>query len=311
MMAAGIDLNILAAACDAADAAAGPAALQAALADCLPGLQFQPVLCRAGWHRLGGVLDADRQRVTDDIRGWLEGEAGDDLEGFVVRHHAHGLVATRVQGRTHYLTADTGEAPEAFVQLEVEELQEVTDRLLLPADWLPDDIEDLLDPMQRETLPAEPVAAPRFVFRRVVAVPELLHSSGDRLASLKRFMYDWDASSAARSGRFAGHWVLSLREDRGSDGDAYLSAKPVPATAPAVDLSPYNGNSGEALLDDIRRFDQAQGYAFAWFFHMLTSRAVPFQVGEAVLADLAADYAYLPPRDALILSAWANRRYAV
>ena len=67
----------------------------------------------------------------------------------------------------------------------------------------------------------------------------------------------------------------------------------------------------QALLDDIRGFDQAAGYPFAWFFTMLTSRKVPFQVGEAVLADLAADFDYLPPRDALILGAWSNKRYAV
>jgi hypothetical protein len=196
--------------------------------------------------------------------------------------------------------------------LEVEELQEVTDRLLLPEDWLPDDVEDLLDPMQRTPLAADPVGPPRFVFRRVQAVPALLQSAGERLSPLKRFMYDWAASSAARQGRFSRHWVLALRETEGSDGDRYLSAKPISANAEALpDLSPYAGNRGEALLDEIRGFDQAAGYPFAWFFTMLTSRKVPFQVGEAVLADLAADFDYLPPRDALILGAWSNKRYAV
>jgi hypothetical protein len=278
----------------------------------MPQVGFRHVLSRAGWYRLGGVIAADQQRVTDNIRQWLEQSVGDDLDGFIDQQHDRGLIATRIQGQTHYLTADTGDAPEDFIQLEVEELQEVTDRELLPEGWVPDNLEELLDPLQRVQLAPLTVGGPRYVFRRLQSVPELLDAAGGRLSSAKRFMYDWAASSAAKCGRFSEHWVLALRETEGSEGEHYLSAKPVPSTAfPDVGLSPYSGQRGTALVDELRRFDQAAGYPFAWFFAMLTSRKVPFEVGEAVLADLASDYDYLPPRDALILSAWSNKRYAV
>ena len=150
-----------------------------------------------------------------------------------------------------------------------------------------------------------------FAFRRIQAVPELLRAA-DKLAPLKRFIYDWAASSAGKRERFSHRWVLALRDAPGSDGEPWLSAKPIPATAPPdTALARYAGQRGTELLDAIRSFDQAAGYPFAWFFAMLTSAKVSFAVGEAVLADLAADYDYLPPRDALILAGWANKRYAV
>lgn len=307
------DINVVAAACSAADAGAGMQSLLAGLKASLPELAFRPVLSRSGWHRLGGVLDAEHGHLSDNICHWLEQQgAEEDLDGFVERFSEQGLIATRVQGKTHYLTAEIGPAPEDFVQLEVEELQEVTDRILLPEDWQPDDLEDLLDPMDRQALPADPVGNARFVFRRIQSVPELLQSAGDKLSPLKRFMYDWTASSAGKDARFSQHWVLSLRETEASDGSLTVSAKPIPACAlPDAQLADYNGEQGEALLGRIRHFDLAAGYPFAWFFAMLTSRKVPFDVGEAVLADLAADFDYLPPRDVLVLGAWATKRYAV
>jgi hypothetical protein len=304
--------DAVAVACAEADASQGLTALFSTLATCLPGVDFNHVLTRAGWYRLGGVIASGQQRVTDNIRHWLEQSAGDDLDGFIEHHRGQGLIATRIQGQTHYLTAPIGPRPEDFIQLEVEELQEFTDRELLPEGWEPDNLEELLDPLERTALPPLTVGQPRFVFRRMQSVPDLLDAAGSRMAPVKRFMYDWAASSAAKSGRFSEYWVLALRETEGNDGDLYLSAKPVPVNPlPEAGLSPYSGHHGAALVEEIRRFDQAAGYPFAWFFAMLTSRAVPFEVGEAVMADLAADYDYLPPRDALILSAWSNKRYAV
>lgn len=307
-----LEINDLATACAGADANQGLDSLLSGINACLPEMEFQPVMTRSGWYRLGGVIDADYERVSDNIRQWLEQEAEDDLETFVEDQRSRGLIATRLQGQTHYLTAEIGESPEDYIQLEVEELQEVTDRVLLPYDWMPDDLEELLDPLKREQLVAEPVGPPRYIFRRIQAVSELLESAAGRLSSLKRFMYDWTASSAGKTGRFSRHWVLALRDTEGSDGDMYLSAKPIAAGVQTeCDLSPYSGSRGEALLDETRCFDHAAGYPFAWFFAMLTSRKVPFELGEAVLADLAVDFDYLPPRDTLILSAWVNKRYAV
>lgn len=298
-------------ACTRADPALGLAGLVDCLAGALPDYRFHPVLTRAGWYRPGGVLGADGRVISEDLGSWLEDQVGDDLAGFVDRFQGDDLVATRIRGRTHYLTASTGEAPDEFIQLEVEELQVVADRLLLPEGWFPDDLEDLLDPLERHAVEPRPVGRSRYVFRRVQSVPDLLRG-GHGMASVKRFMYDWAASSAGKTTHFSRRWVLALRETLGSDAEPYVSAKPVPAlNPPDIGLADYAGQRGAALVDAIRAYDHAAGYPFAWFFSMLTSSRVSFAVGEAVLADLASDYDYLPPRDALILAGWANKRYAV
>ncbi len=282
------------------------------LASGLSDLAFKPVLTRGGWYRPGGLLNQDGERVSDSLVDWLEHQVADDIDGFLDRYQNAGLVATRLQGRTHYLTAVIGDAPDDFVQLEVEELREVADRVLLPDGWVPDDVQDLLDPLERSPLPPEPVGRAQFEVRRYRVIPELFTAGGSKLAPLRRFIYDWAASSAGKHRSFSRHWVLALRDVEGSDGEMRVSAKPIPAMpAPSPGLAPYDGRRGVALLDDIRRFDQQVGYPFAWFFAMLTGPCVPFDLAEAVLADLADDFDYLPPRDALILAGWANKRYAV
>lgn len=293
----------------------GVSVLAEELAGVLPGLTFEHVLTRSGWHRLGGVVDRDYKRVAEHISQWVEKESGRDVEVLVSRYHDAGYFATRFQGRTHYLVASIGPAPEQFIQLEVEELQEVLDRFLIDPDWLPDDLEDFIDPMDYPRLEPEPVAAPRYVFRRFTRIADLLERSEGSTGFdlLRRFMADWQGSSAGLEREFCRHWVLSLRESPSRDHGVLFSAKTT-AALPAdglPELEELEGSAGAELAARLHAFDRAAGYPFAWYFHMVASTYIPSSVAEAVMRDLDGDYDYLPQRDLERLRAWVSKPYGV
>ena len=273
------------------------------------------VLTRSGWHRLGGVVDGGYRRVAESIAQWVEQESGGEVEQLVSRYAGAGYFATRLRGQTHYLVFPKGGAAADFVQLEVEELQEVLDRYLIDPDWLPESLEEFIDPLDYPRVQPEPIGEPRFLFRRMTDMKALLAeepeapSDRDR-AKLRRFLADWEQSSAGTAAPFCRHWVVALRETPASDGGQLLSARPVPTAGALPTLAPYDGARGPKLANRIHRFDHEAGYPFAWYFHMLCGRLVPFELGEAVAADLAGDFAYLAPRDHQLLQEWRRRPYA-
>jgi hypothetical protein len=316
MSAVDLDVKRLARICSGMVAGdVGVSVLAEELAGVLPGLSFEHALTRGGWHRLGGVVDRDYKRVAEHIAQWAEKESGGDVELLVSRYHDAGYFATRFQGRTYYLVAPTGPAPEQFVQLEVEELQEVLDRFLIDPDWLPDDLEDFIDPIDYPRLEPEPVAAPRYSFRRFTRIADLFERSEGSTGFdlLRRFMADWQGSSAGLDHQFCRHWVLSLRENPSRDDGVLFSAKPTPAQ-PAdglPDLEGLEGSTGAELATGLHAFDRAVGYPFAWYFHMVTSTSIPSSIAEAVMRDLDGDYDYLPRCDFECLRAWVSKPYGV
>lgn len=298
------------AACDA-----GLNVLAEELTGLLPGLTFEHVLTRSGWHRLGGIVDRDYHRVAEHVSQWAEQESGGNVELLLSRYRDAGYFATRFQGRTHYLVASTGRDPEQFIQLEVEELQEVLDRILIDPDWLPDDLEDFVDPLDYPRLEPEPISAPRYVFRRFTRIADVLERTEDYTGFdlVRRFMADWQRSSAGLEHEFCRHWVLSLREDPDQYDGTLISAKPT-AAKPVGDLPELRGleaSAGAELASRLQAFDRAVGYPFAWYFHMVTSTNIPSSIADAVMRDLDGDYDYLPRRDLDCLRAWLSKPYGV
>ncbi len=285
------------------------------LAPYLGGLEMEPVSQRGGWYRLGGLINAEGERITDDLVAWIEAETGDDMAALWDLAGDAGYRVTKRVGKTHYFTAPTGEGPEEFVQLEVEEIQEITDRLLLdPADPA-EDLQDLLDPVNYTPLPADPVGPAQYHFRRITPIASLMKGIQERGANgnspLRRFMADWTESSA-REHRFSEHWILMLRQETGRYGELQRSAKPSPAyigDLPKLEFDP--DLRGVDLAKRINVFDREIGYPFAWYFLMLTSRAVPKETTQQILRDLMGAYDYLPARDLKVLRRWSDKPYAV
>lgn len=177
---------------------------------------------------------------------------------------------------------------------------------------MPDDLEEFIDPLDFPRLEPEPIGAPRLVFRRLVRVADLLDSD-DASENIKRFLNDWNRSSAGESARFCDHWCLSIREYQDTQGDGHLSAKPVrlPWSGEAPALPDEVVARGAALANLIHDYDRHQGYHFAWYFHMLTQSRVSYRLAEAVHADLMGAFDYLPARDIAVLRDWYDAPYGV
>jgi len=303
------DMTAVARACADSDPARGAEDLLAGLGRLWPDLSFATVLTRGGWYRSGGVIATDGQRVADSLRIWAEQDACGDLDRLLDTCSRRALFATRLVGRTHYLTAPTGEAAADFVQLEVEELQEVLERYLSDPDWLPESLEEFIDPLDYPQTEPEPVGSSRLVFRRMFSARELIDPRAQGSGGgLSRFLHDWGCSSAAQAGHFCGRWVVAVRESSGSDGEARLSAHPV-SVARVQALEDSDGIRGAELANLIQDYDRSAGYPMAWFFHMVASAGVPHSVGMQVADDQERGFSYLPARDLAVLRGWVSSPY--
>ncbi|MGD2117337.1 MAG: hypothetical protein PVG66_03195 [Chromatiales bacterium] len=314
MTAAVVQFDAVSKLCETTDVADGIQALQQGLARLFPDLQFEHVLTRGHWHRLGGVVDANYQRVSDNIVHWAEQESGGDAEELVIRYMDHGYFATNLAGKTLYFTAANGDEATDFIQLEIEQLQEVLDRPLVERDWFPESLEEFLDPLDYPRLEPEPVGKAYFRFRRMTPIKPLLTKPTDEnqaMYNLRRFFHDWQNSSANDAGHFSQHWVLALQEFKGSDGELKLNAKPVSTFADKLPSLPPEGLSGSELARAIHDYDRALGFHFAWFFMMLTRKAENFALFDAVLRDQVGAYDYLPAKDLKVLRDWESRPYGV
>ncbi|MBS1231072.1 MAG: hypothetical protein H6R17_4349 [Proteobacteria bacterium] len=303
--------------CGRVPVSAGAAGLAKDLARLSPRLFFRDVLSRGGWYRLGSVIDAQGDRVADDLVRWLESELalrGDDLHALVDDYAESGLRATRLTGKTHYLVASTGSLADEFLQVEIEELQEVVSHELFAGE-LPGGLEELAAPPRAGSGkgPVVPLGAPFYALRRVTDVADFLWRMAQQkpeAQNVQRFVDSWQSSSAGSATTFSNHWVLAVREYLDRFRQPILQATPVAAVngLPAKFDSVY-GARGLALYEALQRFDRAMGYPMAWFFHMLTTKVVPYAVANAVVDDVQSGFSYLPERDVTVIKDWLHRPY--
>jgi hypothetical protein len=301
--------------CNKTSTGQGIDAILKGLVPLFPELQFEHVLTRGGWYRLGGVVDANYNRITDNLAVWAEQESDGDPEQLLLKYIDASYFATRLSGQTHFFTVATGDEPEQFIQLEIEEIQEVMDRPLIEKDWFPDSMQDFLDPIDYTRLEPEPVGSSRYVFRRITNMDQLIHQTAQEsrhLNNIRRFLDDWQFSSASDSTRFCQHWVFALREFADRDGYKQVNAKPVPTSSKgSAELLEIEGKSGADLATAIRRYDNAIGYPFSWFFMMLSSQSDNFVLADAVLRDQSREYDYIPLKDLKVLTDWEANPYSV
>lgn len=284
-----------------------------------PDLTFTHVLTRGGWHRTGGVVNHEGRRIAANLCEWVETESGGDVNQLIEQYADAGYIATSFIGKTHYFVAQIGDAAQDFVQLEVEELQEVPDYQLINSESLPDDIEEIIDPIEAEKLQAEPIGLPFYVFRRMTSIADFLQVMAENMQEragqyslVQRFMQDWDRSSSKEYGRFCHHWVLSLQEYTDAWGEPIMQAKPVSTFVEDVSLMKLNGiHRGSRLAQLIHGFDRDIGYPMAWYFYMLSHSEVPHQLAEAIHKDSMGAYDYLPAMDLKILNDWYVKPYGI
>lgn len=280
-----------------------------------PELDFGYTLTRGHWYRLGGVVDADHQPVAESLEKWLRDKVDDDLESVLLDYADKDYFITINSGKTHYFCAQTGDRAQDYIQIEIEQLQQVIDRPLVDPDWMADSIEEFIDPVECPRLERLPVGEILFQFRRVTEIDRLIDDlKKDNWGSnqVPRFVEDWNRSSAPDATHFSEHWVLSLREYMDSDKQVHRTAKPVPAChQPNVELPDGERYSGADLAHAIHSYDRQVGYPFSWFFMMISRKSDHIRLADAVLNDLMGAYDYLPSRDLKILRDWAMDPYAI
>jgi hypothetical protein len=305
--------------CVRVPASVGPGVLARELSALAPELAFREILARGGWYRLGGVVDAAGVHLADDLEQWAGAELAahnDDMAALCEDYAGRGLSATRLSGRTHYFVAATGPNATDFVQIEVEELQEVVCHALFEDDTVPTGIEDLVDPRGGEAgcgSAARPLGAPFLALRRLTAIDDFvvrMRAQKPEPQPIHRFIAAWGNSSAGAVTQFSNHWVLAVREHLDRYRQTILHATPVAALngAPPKFAAAF-GMQGLALRDALARYDKAAGYPMAWFFHMLTTHSAPHALASAVIDDLQAGFHYLPDRDAAVVKEWLYQPY--
>ena len=308
--------DAIAEACVRSPVAAGPAALAREIALIAPDLAFREVLARGGWYRLGGVVDASGHHVANDIEQWAAKELashGDDFTALADAYADSELRATRLTGKTHYWIAATGNGAADFMQVEIEELQEVVCQPLFGGDDVPASIEELVD--SREACAGKPTSLgiPFYGLRRVTDAAEFLarmRAQKPEPQTVHRFMAAWEQSSAGNAAQFSNQWVLAVREHLDRYRQPILSATPVSAiVGSAPKFEGGFGARGLALAGALQRFDKQVGYPMAWFFHMLTTKAVPHAVAAVVVEDMQGGFAYLPERDVKVIKDWLHKPY--
>lgn len=302
-------------ACTSVSVASGPSAFTKELSRLLPEVSFRRTLCRGGWYRLGGVVGSDGSRVSDDLEGWVTQELAnhdEDIGALCDAYAGSGLQATRLVGRTHYFVASTGDGPVDFLQLEIEDLQETVSHPLFDSEQYPGQVEELIDP--DGVRPGLPVGLPWYAFRRLISASDLLadlRAKQPEAQPIHRFVEDWGQSSAGNATLFANHWLLGIREHLDRYRQTITRVHPVLAiNGDPPHFTAKEGTRELALHDALVAFDRQAGYPFAWFFHMLTTKAVPHWVARVVTEDALAGFAYLPRRDETVVRNWLHRPYA-
>lgn len=284
---------------------------------CPSACTFRYAFSRGGWYRTGGLIAADGTRVAESLETWARIElkkCGGDMHELLDRHIDAGLQVTRNTGKSHYFVAAYGPSPTEFLQLEVEELQEVMDRELIDPESPPTDLQELLEPLSPVLLDAQPVGAPRYQFRRLFdvrqAVARTSVSAGGK-SDITRAMAEWTHSSAAARGHFSEHWVMALREhqDRYRNPVTTLSM----VSQHARELKPFQWNielSGVDMLKQLQAFDRAAKYPSAWYFHLVAGTFTPPKVAYAIAKDMEAGFSYLPETEAVLIRNWVAAPYA-
>jgi hypothetical protein len=293
----------------------GPAALVKALRSALPDWKFRHAMARGGWYRLGGIVDENGKRVSDSLEKWVENaleERDGNFEHLTDDFAGQKLYATRLVGQTHYLVASADEKTDGFLQLEIEDLQEMRVHQLFAND--PGTLEELVDPRGGADQPTA-IGLPFYTFRRIQHVGAFIKrmlAQKPEPAPIHRMLDDWAKSSASNASAYYNHWVIATREHLDRFQQPVFRAQPISTLAgEAPEFVAANGTTGLNLYQALSQFDREAGYPMAWYFHILTSKAVPAWVAQTVVEDSLAGFAYLPQRDVDIVRRWLHQPYSV
>lgn len=276
-------------------------------------------LARIGseWYRLGGIVDVSGKRIANDLIEWTERtfrECGQNLHTFIDYALEQHLIATRITGNTLYVVVQTGSKAEQFIQIEIDKIQEVSDRFLVDEQNLPEDLEEFIDPLSPKPIQPFAIGTARYQYRRKTDVAIFMAEMSKHPFTehpVQRFMDDFNRSSAGQNATFCHDWTIRPFRHTGRFGEQIINVEIINTQSKNIPYLETLGAKGTALQTQLNRFDRQAGYPFAWFFYMLKNQWVPTQQGVAVFKDISGDFSYLPECDVAVLKDWISTPYSV
>ena len=284
----------------------------------VPDYPIRLALTGDEWYQLGGVVDMDGQRVASDISEWAERtylECGQNLQTLIDYSIEQKLIATKLTGRTLYFIVQTGDRAEDFTLIEIDKIQEVSDRMLVDERRPPEDLEDFIDPLQSFCIESFGYGHSRYLYRRKTDVKLFMEVINQRYPNehpVQRFMDDWNRSSAGQKHRMSDDWIIRPYRHTGRFGEQIVNVELINTNRNNLPhLENFSGKKGSALCNVLNRFDRQVGYPFAWYFYMVKGKLVSTHSADSVYRDISGDFAYLPQRDEAILRDWIASPYNV
>lgn len=269
------------------------------------------------WYRIGGVVENSGKRVALDLIEWVERtyiECGQNLQTLIEHSLEHHYIATKQTGSTLHFVIQTGDRAEDYILLEIDKISEISDRLLINEDALPEDKEDIIDPLTPALIEGFAIGHSRYQYRSKTDIKLFMDTLSQHHAEVhpvQRFLNDWNNSTAAKS-VFCQHWLILPYMHTGRYGEQIVNAEVINIqTKPMHVLENLSGKQGTSIHNLLTRFDRQAGYPFAWFFYMIKGKLVAPYNGEAVYQDITGDFAYLPAQDEAVLKAWIASPYNV
>ncbi len=270
------------------------------------------------WYRLGGIVDRDGNRIANNLIEWTERtfiECGKNLQTLIDHALDQQFIATRQTGNTLHFVVKTGSQAEQFIQIDIDKTHEMSDRLLVNEQNLPEDLEEFIDPLEPECIETFCIGTPRYSYRRKTDVSVFMDEINKYHAiehPVQRFMDDWNRSSAQQKSMLSDDWIVRPFRHTGRFGEQIINVELINTLQKHVpQMDDISGKKGIPLHNLLTRFDRLVGYPFAWFFYMAKGKLVSPHCGVAVFKDISGDFSYLPERDVAVLKDWINTPYSV
>lgn len=293
--------------------------LRSRLQSLIPDYPIQLAFTGEEWYRLGGVVDMEGERVATDLIEWVERsylECGQNLQILIDYAVERKLIATKQTGKTLYFIVQTGDKAEDFTLIEIEKTHEVSHRMLVDELHPPEDLEEFIDPLQPFSIESYTFGHSRYTYRRKTDVRLFMEVIDERHRGehpVRRFMDDWNRSSAGQIKRMSDEWIIRPYQTTGRFGEQIVNLELINIhqhILPQLE-DEVASKKGSALSNLLSRFDRQVGYPFAWFFYMLKGKLVSTHCAEAVYRDISGEFAYLPKRDEAIIRDWISSPYNV
>lgn len=277
-------------------------------------------LARIGdeWYRLGGIIDSNGQRIASNLVEWTERtyiECGKNLAALIEHARQQKLIATRQTGNTLHFVIQLGSLAQDFIQIDIDKTHEIADRWLVSVEQPPEDLEEVIDPINPAAIDAFSIGTARYSYRRktdVAVFMDEINRYHNTRHPAQRFIDDWNRSSAGHKAVFSRDWGIRPFQHTGRYGEQIINVEIVNTTVKNLPhMDSIAGKKGTALSNLLTRFDRLAGYPFAWFFYMIKGKLVSPNCGIAVHQDVNGHFAYLPERDITVLNDWMNEPYSV